>query len=81
MISRQQAGTHQYPYYLFRWTSYGNFTQYIFIILDGEKTDYVDRISVVLNIRGYTKGHRIDNRILMLSLPKTKTFVPVGFEK
>ena len=39
-LSHEQDGTRQHPYDLFRWTSYGNFPQYIFIFLDGEEIDF-----------------------------------------
>ena len=44
-LSNQQACTRRYPYYLFRWTSYGDFLQYIIIFLDWEEIDFLPLVN------------------------------------
>jgi len=49
--------------------------------LDGEEIDFVDYISVVLDIWDFTHGNRLDIRIVMRSSSKSVTFGLVVIEK
>ena len=47
---------------------------FIIIILDGDEINYLDLTFIILNIRDYTKGHGLENQIVMLSSLKIVTF-------
>ena len=48
-LSPWYVGVCRYTYYLFRWTSYGDFLRYIFIFLDGKEIDFLPLVHFWIN--------------------------------
>ena len=76
MLSHWKSHTHQYPYYLFRWTSYWNFPWYIFIFQMKKKLillSHICNIEYMGLIRFF--GYGLSNWMVMLIVQRTVLFV------